>query len=101
MATKRMIARGKACEKLAKNRRVTREDLKATIKNPQVDYDEKMDAVKRLNKRHRDESPSRNVRRCEVCGRSHSVYRKFKLCRLCLRKAVMFGCVPGIRKASW
>ncbi len=24
--------------------------------------------------------------RCERCGRPHSVYRKFKLCRVCLRE---------------
>ena len=24
--------------------------------------------------------------RCQVCGRPHSVYRKFGLCRICLRE---------------
>ena len=24
--------------------------------------------------------------RCEKCGRPHSVYRKFKLCRVCFRE---------------
>lgn len=39
--------------------------------------------------------------RCERCGRPHSVYRKFKLCRICLRELAYKGQLPGIRKASW
>ncbi len=43
----------------------------------------------------------RRVRRCELCGRSRSVYRKFKLCRICFRKLAHEGVIPGVRKASW
>ncbi|WP_025023844.1 MULTISPECIES: type Z 30S ribosomal protein S14 [Companilactobacillus] len=39
--------------------------------------------------------------RCERCGRPHSVYRKFKLCRVCLRELAHKGQIPGMRKASW
>jgi small subunit ribosomal protein S14 len=39
--------------------------------------------------------------RCERCGRSHAVYRRFKLCRVCLREMVHAGEVPGVKKASW
>ena len=39
--------------------------------------------------------------RCELCGRSHAVYRKFKICRLCLRKLAGEGKIPGLKKASW
>jgi len=44
---------------------------------------------------------SRVVRRCQVCGRSHAVYRKFKLCRICFRKMANEGIIPGVKKASW
>lgn len=44
---------------------------------------------------------SRRVRRCQVCGRSRAVYRKFKLCRICFRKLALDGMIPGVRKASW
>ncbi len=44
---------------------------------------------------------SRVVRRCEVCGRSRAVYRKFKICRCCFRKLALEGRIPGVRKASW
>ncbi|MDO1604545.1 type Z 30S ribosomal protein S14 [Lactobacillus sp. YT155] len=39
--------------------------------------------------------------RCERCGRPHSVYRKFKLCRVCLRELAHKGQIPGMKKASW
>jgi small subunit ribosomal protein S14 len=39
--------------------------------------------------------------RCTLCGRSHAVYRKFGVCRLCFRKLAHKGEIPGVRKASW
>ena len=43
----------------------------------------------------------REYTRCERCGRPHSVYRKFKLCRVCLRELAHKGQIPGMKKASW
>nr|WP_245336180.1 type Z 30S ribosomal protein S14 [Staphylococcus sp. GDY8P165P] len=43
----------------------------------------------------------REYTRCEHCGRPHSVYRKFKLCRICFRELAYKGQIPGVRKASW
>ncbi len=39
--------------------------------------------------------------RCELCGRSRAVYRKFRICRCCFRKLAHEGRIPGVRKASW
>lgn len=39
--------------------------------------------------------------RCPLCGRSHAYYRKFDMCRLCLRKLAHEGMLPGVMKASW
>jgi small subunit ribosomal protein S14 len=39
--------------------------------------------------------------RCQLCGRPRSVYRKFGLCRICLREQAHKGNVPGVTKASW
>lgn len=39
--------------------------------------------------------------RCGRCGRPHSVYRKFGLCRICLRVMIHNGEIPGVTKASW
>ena len=35
------------------------------------------------------------------CGRPHSVYRKFGLCRVCLRELALAGELPGVTKSSW
>lgn len=39
--------------------------------------------------------------RCNRCGRARAVYRRFGLCRLCLREMAHAGEVPGVKKASW
>ena len=43
----------------------------------------------------------RNYTRCRRCGRPRAVYRKFGLCRICLRDMAHAGEVPGVTKASW
>lgn len=35
--------------------------------------------------------------RCQVCGRPHSVYRKFGLCRVCLREKAHRASCPELR----
>lgn len=44
---------------------------------------------------------TRTVRRCELTGRSHGVYRKFRVSRIMLRKLALEGKIPGMRKSSW
>ena len=39
--------------------------------------------------------------RCNRCGRPKSVYRKFGLCRICLRELALKGDLPGVTKSSW
>ena len=39
--------------------------------------------------------------RCGVCGRPRAYYRKFNLCRICLRNLALQGEIPGVIKASW
>jgi len=49
-------------------------------------------------------SPKFKVRRysrCRNCGRPRAVFRKFGLCRICLRKLAHQGEIPGVVKASW
>ncbi|MGC5627364.1 type Z 30S ribosomal protein S14 [Georgenia sp. Z1344] len=43
----------------------------------------------------------RGYTRCQRCGRPHSVYRKFGLCRVCLREMALRGQLPGVTKSSW
>ena len=44
---------------------------------------------------------SRRERRCQICGRPRSVYRKFGICRICFRNLADQGLIPGVKKASW
>ena len=44
---------------------------------------------------------TRIQRRCELCGRPRAVYRKFRICRICLRMLANEGKMPGLKKASW
>ena len=44
---------------------------------------------------------ARAYNRCQLCGRPRAYYRKFKICRICLRKMASEGLIPGMRKASW
>ena len=43
----------------------------------------------------------RGYTRCNRCGRSRAVLRKFGLCRVCLREMAHRGELPGVSKASW
>lgn len=51
--------------------------------------------------KRRPKFTTRVQRRCELCGRPRSVYRKFRICRICLRSLANQGKIPGMRKASW
>jgi small subunit ribosomal protein S14 len=44
---------------------------------------------------------SRRYNRCLRCGRPRAYYRKFGLCRICLRQLAHLGELPGITKSSW
>ncbi|MEN1926384.1 30S ribosomal protein S14 [Luteimonas sp. MJ293] len=101
MAKKSMVNREVKRAKLAEKYAAKREELKKIISSPTADYDEKMDAVAKLQKLPRDSSPSRQTSRCALTGRPRSVYSKFGLGRNKLREATMRGDVPGLRKASW
>jgi small subunit ribosomal protein S14 len=43
----------------------------------------------------------RNYTRCNKCGRPRAVFKKFGLCRICLRKLAHEGAIPGMTKSSW
>lgn len=101
MAKSSMIAREAKRTKTVAKYAKKREELKATIKNANISYEERMEAQQQLQKLPRDASPSRGRRRCSITGRPHGVYRKFALCRNKLREHTMRGDVPGLRKGSW
>ena len=44
---------------------------------------------------------ARNYTRCNRCGRPRAVFKKFGLCRICLRDLAHAGVIPGMTKSSW
>ncbi|MCB1756426.1 MAG: 30S ribosomal protein S14 [Gammaproteobacteria bacterium] len=101
MAKKSMIAREHKRSRLVKKYSAKRNELKALIASPNTGFDEKMEAVKALQKLPRDSAAVRQRNRCRITGRPHGYYRKFGLSRIKLREAAMRGDVPGLSKASW
>ncbi|OGT48770.1 MAG: 30S ribosomal protein S14 [Gammaproteobacteria bacterium RIFCSPHIGHO2_12_FULL_41_15] len=95
MAKKSAIAKNKQRQSLAESRAEVRTALRDLCKKGDFD------AVVKLNKRPRNESKVRLRNRCQQCGRPRGTYKRFGLCRICLRKAAMGGNVPGLVKASW
>ena len=43
----------------------------------------------------------RGYTRCQRCARPRAVFRKFGLCRVCLREMAHRGELPGVNKSSW
>ncbi|MGO1071416.1 30S ribosomal protein S14 [Lysobacter sp. CA199] len=101
MAKTSMINRDIKRTKLVKKYAGKRDALKKIISSDSSSYEEKAEAVIKLQKLPRDSSPSRQRNRCALTGRSRGVYQKFGLGRNKLREATMRGDVPGLRKASW
>ena len=77
-----------------------RTELKKVIKSS-LDVNKIRAAQDALEKLPLNSCAVRHSTRCQQCGRVHAVYRKFGLCRICLRQQLMTGNVTGGRKSSW
>lgn len=86
--------------KLVEKYRIRRIELKAIIKSS-TDFDKIQEAQEALARLPLNSNPVRHSTRCQQCGRPHAVFRKFALCRICLRQQLMTGNVTGGRKSSW
>jgi len=101
MAKTSMVQREKKRTKLVARDFEKRAKLRAILKDPEADFDAKMEAQTKMQKLPRDSSAVRQRNRCTITGRPHGYYRKFGLSRIKLREAMMRGDVPGLVKASW
>lgn len=95
-----MLMREIKRQKLVAKYKERRDELKQKIKSS-TDFQVIMDSQAQLAKLPINSNPVRHSTRCQSCGRPHAVYRKFNLCRICLRKELMSGNVTGGRKSSW
>ena len=55
----------------------------------------------RVKQKRKAKYEVRAYTRCNRCGRPRAVYKKFGLCRICLRELAHQGAVPGMTKSSW
>jgi small subunit ribosomal protein S14 len=54
-----------------------------------------------VKQQKRQKFPVREYSRCQRCSRARGYFRKFGLCRICLRELAHEGKIPGVTKASW
>jgi len=101
MAKVSAVERNKKRVRMSKARAAKRAELKAVIKNRDASPEERFEASMKLSKLPRNSSPVRVKNRCDLTGRSHSVYRKFRLGRVVLRDLASQGQIPGMVKSSW
>lgn len=95
-----MLERELKRTKLEQKFRKKRDGLKVIIRTSK-DFNEVTNAQLKLAKLPVNSNPVRQCTRCQQCGRAHAVYKKFGLCRICLRQQLMTGNVTGGRKSSW
>ena len=101
MAKLSQVLRDKKREKLIKKYASKRAELRAKMKDPNLEPEEKFEVQAQLAKLPRNSCPTRLTRRCFLTGRSKAVYRKFGLCRVALRDLALAGDLPGVTKSSW
>ena len=101
MAKSSMKAREDKRAKTVSQFAAKRAAIKAILNDVNTSDEDRWDAQMALQKLPRKASTVRQMRRCQITGRPHAVYRKFGLSRIKLREAAMRGDVPGLKKASW
>jgi small subunit ribosomal protein S14 len=101
MAKTSSIQRNKKRERLTKKFATKRSKLKAIADNDSLAMEDRFAARLKLAELPRNSSKVRIKHRCDLTGRSRSVYRKFRLSRIALRELASTGQIPGMVKASW
>ena len=79
--------------------------IKEQLIFPEIEYD-KIDKVRGMDvifvtTAKTPKFSTRAYTRCRICGRPHSVLRKYGICRVCFRELAYKGQIPGVKKASW
>ena len=101
MAKKSKIVREKKLIRNIQKYAALRSELKNIIKSPKSSFEEKENAVARLDKLPRSSSRIRLRNRCFKTGRPRGILSRFNLSRLSFREMALNGEIPGVTKASW
>ena len=101
MAKKAMVERELKRQKLVAKYATKRAALKEIAKDESKPMEERFKARLTLAKLPRNSSATRLHNRCQLTGRPHGYYRKFKVSRIALRELGSQGLIPGLVKSSW
>ena len=75
--------------------------LKSKFQNQNFNNNSRRNAQLKLYKLPKNSSLVRVKNRCSITGRSHGIYRKYKLSRIMLKKYLGNGDLIGLYKSSW
>lgn len=75
--------------------------LRALLKDRSLSLDIRFEVSLELNALPRHSARTKINNRCVRTGRAKSVYRQFKMSRICVRELMAMGALPGLKKASW
>ena len=101
MAKKSSIEKNNNRKQLVERLAAKRAGLKTTANDESLSMEERFEARLKLAEMPRNSAAIRLRNRCEVSGRSRSVYRKMKMSRIALRELGNKGLIPGLVKSSW
>ena len=101
MAKTSSVNKQRRREKLVRKYAARREELKRKSRDQKLSAEDRQSAREALAELPRNSSRVRLHTRCIVTGRPKAVYRKFGLCRVCIREMAHRGELPGVSKASW
>lgn len=88
-------------KRLVASKKATRSALRQKIRSKEISFEDRIAAVHKLAEMPRNSAAIRVRNRCEITGRPHGYYRKFKMSRIALRELGSAGLLPGVIKASW
>jgi small subunit ribosomal protein S14 len=101
MAKKSSIEKNNRRQRMTKLMAARRAKLKAIIADKKKPMEDRFAATIKLAELPRNSSATRIRNRCEITGRSRSVYRKTKMSRIAIRDFGSKGLIPGLVKSSW
>jgi small subunit ribosomal protein S14 len=75
--------------------------LRTVARDRSAEPEERFEAQLKMAELPRNSNPTRIKNRCELTGRPHAFYRRFKMSRIALRDLASVGLIPGVTKSSW
>lgn len=101
MAKTCQIARERKRKARIENDRTKRTELKKQIRSESLDWEAKLELVRKLDEMPRNGSRTRLKNRCRITGRARAYMRRFGVSRIKFRDLASAGEIPGITKSSW